>query len=208
MASNLSWIAYHNQLLRDGKRDIAEKMNSNAIGKGYDLIKKEGVCEFGEWYERLKKRLYYDYISSGLDDKYLPDLIAYAWKTTLGDKDESYPIYVWAKLESIRQRERKRNWIFCSIIGVLAIVVIACLFVIRSMPSHKVDEPIQNQVQGLMSNQNEDVDVYICTGETATSYHLYRDCMGLSNCSDYLLIMSKSEAEQRGRHLCGFCKNR
>lgn len=49
--------------------------------------------------------------------------------------------------------------------------------------------------------------VYICTGQYAKAYHTNRNCLGLSNCAGEVKEVSLQDAEDIGRHACGFCVN-
>lgn len=57
-------------------------------------------------------------------------------------------------------------------------------------------------------NIDPDEIVYICTGRLSKAYHITEDCRGLKNCSKDIEEVTKSEAENMSRHLCGFCRNR
>ena len=45
--------------------------------------------------------------------------------------------------------------------------------------------------------------VFICKGPYSTKYHYNSDCVGLNNCSTEIYSVSKSEAIEDGRKLCG-----
>lgn len=47
--------------------------------------------------------------------------------------------------------------------------------------------------------------VYICTGPQSHAYHTDRHCKGLDRCSGDIETVSVDEAEDMGRHPCGFC---
>lgn len=51
--------------------------------------------------------------------------------------------------------------------------------------------------------------VFICTGETAYSYHLFRDCRGLEACEGDVITIFKTEiAKYERNHACGYCSKR
>ena len=45
--------------------------------------------------------------------------------------------------------------------------------------------------------------VYICTGGYSTKYHLKPNCRGLSNCKGDIVRISRADARQKRRTLCG-----
>ena len=54
------------------------------------------------------------------------------------------------------------------------------------------------------STIGSDTYVYVCTGSSATRYHLAKDCRGLSYCSKEVVKITLSDAKKKGRTLCGW----
>ena len=53
----------------------------------------------------------------------------------------------------------------------------------------------------------EEQIAFICTGETAYSHHLFRDCRGLAACEGEILEIARDEVDDYDRsQLCGFCE--
>lgn len=50
------------------------------------------------------------------------------------------------------------------------------------------------------------VSVYVCNGNSSTKYHYDYSCIGLSKCKADIFKVSKSDAIQHGRTLCGYEK--
>ena len=46
--------------------------------------------------------------------------------------------------------------------------------------------------------------VFICKGPKSKRYHYKKDCRGLSRCSTKIYEVSKTEAKDLGRTLCGW----
>lgn len=60
----------------------------------------------------------------------------------------------------------------------------------------------------LMSTESvtdSDDRVYVCSSNSSTRYHAFRDCYGLDRCSKQVLTLSESEAEKRGYTPCKWC---
>ena len=51
---------------------------------------------------------------------------------------------------------------------------------------------------------NSSETVYICTGPQSKKYHLNKNCTGLRNCSAEVKAVTKDQAVQMGRGLCGY----
>lgn len=47
--------------------------------------------------------------------------------------------------------------------------------------------------------------VYICTGNSATVYHKYKDCKGLNRCRSKVKAVTTDEAKRMGRRECRIC---
>ncbi|HWA07795.1 MAG TPA: hypothetical protein VG961_14685 [Ignavibacteria bacterium] len=50
--------------------------------------------------------------------------------------------------------------------------------------------------------------VYVCTSNSAKTYHTYRDCGSLKQCSADVLEVSRKKARENERIICMNCKNR
>lgn len=48
----------------------------------------------------------------------------------------------------------------------------------------------------------EDKQVYICTGSSASRYHLDKFCSGLAKCKDTIVTINLVAAQKRGRTIC------
>jgi hypothetical protein len=48
--------------------------------------------------------------------------------------------------------------------------------------------------------------VYICDSETATKFHLKKDCRGLNACTHEIKSVTEETAKSRGLTLCGWEK--
>ena len=55
--------------------------------------------------------------------------------------------------------------------------------------------------------QDQDNDVYICTGSMSKKYHCDENCIGLKRCSGITRKVSVEEAQSMGRKECKFCYN-
>ena len=47
--------------------------------------------------------------------------------------------------------------------------------------------------------------VYVCTGSSATRYHISKSCKGLDSCNGDIASMSEDDAVSSGRTPCGLC---
>lgn len=50
--------------------------------------------------------------------------------------------------------------------------------------------------------------VYVCTSGTAKTYHTFRDCGSIKQCSAEVLEVSRKKARENERIICMNCKNR
>lgn len=46
--------------------------------------------------------------------------------------------------------------------------------------------------------------VYLCDSEGGKKYHFTKSCRGLANCEHEIIKVSISEAQRRGKTLCGW----
>lgn len=47
--------------------------------------------------------------------------------------------------------------------------------------------------------------VWICTGSSSKTYHLYKDCTGLRNCKAKVVSVPEEKAQEMKRRLCKKC---
>ncbi len=50
--------------------------------------------------------------------------------------------------------------------------------------------------------------VYVCTSNSAKTYHTFRDCSGLKNCSKEILEVTRRKAQENERIICSNCNKR
>jgi len=50
--------------------------------------------------------------------------------------------------------------------------------------------------------------VYVCTGTSAKTYHTFRDCASLKNCSKDILEVTRRKAQENERIICSNCSKR
>ena len=58
---------------------------------------------------------------------------------------------------------------------------------------------------GCYGQSKNNTNVFICTGNSATCYHLDENCRGLSNCSKEIIEVTIEKAESKGRTPCRIC---
>ena len=57
-----------------------------------------------------------------------------------------------------------------------------------------------------MSGDND--IVYVCTSNSAKTYHTYRDCGSLKSCKEDVLEVTRRKSRENERIICMNCKNR
>lgn len=50
--------------------------------------------------------------------------------------------------------------------------------------------------------------VYVCTSNSAKTYHTFRDCGSMKQCSAEVLEVTRKKARENERIICMNCKNR
>lgn len=50
--------------------------------------------------------------------------------------------------------------------------------------------------------------VYVCTSNAAKTYHTFRDCPSLKNCSKDILEVTRRKAQENERIICSNCSKR
>ena len=50
--------------------------------------------------------------------------------------------------------------------------------------------------------------VYVCTSNSAKTYHIFRDCGSMKQCSADVLEVTRKKARENERIICMNCKNR
>ncbi|NOS83973.1 MAG: hypothetical protein HOP31_02435 [Ignavibacteria bacterium] len=50
--------------------------------------------------------------------------------------------------------------------------------------------------------------VYVCSSNSAKTYHTFRDCGSMKQCSEEVLEVSRRKARENERIICMNCKNR
>jgi len=50
--------------------------------------------------------------------------------------------------------------------------------------------------------------VYVCSSNSAKTYHTFRDCGSMKQCSEDVLEVSRKKARENERIICLNCKNR
>lgn len=105
--------------------------------------------------------------------------------------------------------EKARNVILTFLFYVLVMLVAPAVIIYCATKCSSYEKEKDKQIHGIMGSGGDIEDgVFICTGSHSHSYHLYSDCMGLGNCSGEIMKISLEDAQEEGRHLCGFCDKR
>lgn len=97
-------------------------------------------------------------------------------------------------LESEAVQERKKAGfnmknLFCIILFLIPLVFYSC----------SKEEP--------MTPEDSQI-VYVCTSNSATTYHTDRNCSRLKNCSADILEVTRRKARENERILCSDCRKR
>ena len=50
--------------------------------------------------------------------------------------------------------------------------------------------------------------VYVCSSNSAKTYHTFRDCSSLKNCSKDILEVTRRKAQENERIICSICNKR
>jgi hypothetical protein len=66
--------------------------------------------------------------------------------------------------------------------------------------------PMSLAIKKGFSHCNNCSYVFVCNGYRSTKYHFNKNCKGLENCKGEIFKVSKNEAQNNGRTLCGYEK--
>jgi hypothetical protein len=78
-------------------------------------------------------------------------------------------------------------------------VLIAVVFSVLIFNSCGKDEPIDPRANDY---------VYVCSSNSAKTYHTFRDCPSLKNCSKDILEVTRGKAQENERIICSNCSKR
>jgi hypothetical protein len=80
-----------------------------------------------------------------------------------------------------------------------ALILFTVLFSVLFISSCGKDEPPDPRANDY---------VYVCSSNSAKTYHTFRDCPSLKNCSKDILEVTRRKAQENERIICSICNKR